>query len=132
MDINLFINALDYYYKTFQNEVGAKSTKIGGPTPLDFIDYIKNVNKFKQLRLPVLIGVSRKSHLGMILKDELNLETKPVERVEATLAETAIAVQNGADIIRTHDIMQTKKFLAVKYITHGTLAIARKAPILSH
>jgi dihydropteroate synthase len=84
-----------------------------GKTVDQNLEIIKNINKFKQLGLPILIGVSRKSHLGMILKEDLKLETQPIERVEASLAETAIAVQNGADIIRTHDIMQTKKFLTV-------------------
>lgn len=84
-----------------------------GKTVEQNLEIIKNINKFKQLGLPVLIGVSRKSHLGMILKEDLKLETQPVERIEASLAETAIAIQKGADIVRTHDIMQTKKFLTV-------------------
>jgi dihydropteroate synthase len=33
----------------------------------------------------------------------------PNERIEAALAETAIAVANGACIIRTHDVAATKK-----------------------
>src|SRR6185437_10777138 len=84
-----------------------------GKTVAQNLEIIKNTKQFKKLDLPVLIGVSRKSHLGMILKEELNLETAPGERMEASLAETAISVQQGINIVRTHDIMQTKKFLAV-------------------
>jgi len=36
----------------------------------------------------------------------------PEDRVEAGLAETAVAVQNGASIVRTHDVRATKRFLA--------------------
>lgn len=84
-----------------------------GKTVEQNLEIIKNVKKFKRFGLPILIGISRKSHLGIMMKAELNIETKPAERLEASLAETAIAIQNGVNIIRTHDIMQTKKFLAV-------------------
>lgn len=84
-----------------------------GKTVEQNIEIIKKLAEFKRFSLPLLIGVSRKSHLGMILKDTLHIETKPTERLEASLAETVISVQHGVDIIRTHDIMQTKKFLAV-------------------
>ncbi len=77
------------------------------------LEIIKRLSEFKKFDLPITIGLSRKNHLGMILKEELGLETSPTERVEAGLAETAIAVQNGATIIRTHDVLQTKKFLTV-------------------
>lgn len=84
-----------------------------GKTVEQNIEIIKRLSEFKKFKLPLLVGVSRKSHLGIILKEELHLEMQPTERLEASLAETAIAVQNGASIVRTHDILQTKKFLAV-------------------
>lgn len=76
---------------------------------------IRELQSFMAWKMPILIGVSRKSHLGNILERKLGLKkpTLPSERVEAGLAETAIAVQNGAGIIRTHDVLATKKFLAV-------------------
>lgn len=77
------------------------------------LEIIRNLDTFKKFDLPIAIGVSRKSHLGMILKNELGQETAPTERIEAGLAETAIAVQKGATIIRTHDVLETKKFLTV-------------------
>lgn len=77
------------------------------------LEIIRNLDIFKKFGLPIAVGVSRKSHLGMILKNELGLEASPIERVEAALAETAIAVQKGATIIRTHDVLETKKFLTV-------------------
>ena len=76
---------------------------------------IKYLPDFLVLGCPIVIGVSRKSHLGTILKEELNLAEvpSPLDRLEASLAETAVAVLNGAKIVRTHDVLQTKKFLAV-------------------
>jgi len=79
------------------------------------IEIIKNLSYFKRFGLPLLIGVSRKSHIGIQLKDQLNLEQipKPTNRVSGSLAETAIAVQNGAAIVRTHDVKETKQFLTI-------------------
>jgi len=79
------------------------------------IAIIEKISYFKKWKLPLLIGVSRKSHLGEILRQGLNLAVtpKPEERVEAGLAEVSVAVLNGAKIVRTHDILATKKFLAI-------------------
>ncbi len=86
-----------------------------GKTVDQNIEIIKRLKEFQNLNLPILIGVSRKSHLGMILQEELRLPNipSPIERLEASLAETAVAVLNGASIVRTHDVTQTKKFLTI-------------------
>ncbi len=79
------------------------------------LEIIRRFKEFKTLKLPLMIGVSRKSHLGLILKEKLKLKEVPLpaERVEAGLAEAAVAVLKGANIVRTHDVLQTKKFLSV-------------------
>ena len=76
---------------------------------------IRNFRKFTKWNLPLLVGVSRKSHLAKILQKKLNFKKTPLptERLEAGLAETAFAVLNGASIVRTHDVPETKKFLAI-------------------
>jgi len=74
---------------------------------------VKEFSSFKGFKLPLLVGVSRKSHLGEVLKKKLSLETLPHERIEAGLAGAAIAVRCGASIVRTHDVLATKKFFAV-------------------
>jgi dihydropteroate synthase len=57
---------------------------------------------------PMLVGTSRKSFLGKILSDV------PVsERLQASLASTAIAVWNGARIVRVHDVKATVETLKV-------------------
>lgn len=50
---------------------------------------------------PVLVGVSRKSFIGKTL--DLPLE----ERLEGSLAAAAVAICNGASILRVHDVKQT-------------------------
>lgn len=84
-----------------------------GKTVEQNLEVIKRLKELQQFDLPVLIGVSRKSHLAMILQEELGEEILPKDRLEASLAETAIAIQNGAQIVRTHDVWETKKFVTV-------------------
>ena len=50
---------------------------------------------------PVLVGLSRKSMIGRLLNRELN------ERLPASLALSMIALQNGASILRVHDVGAT-------------------------
>lgn len=85
-----------------------------GKTVEQNLEIVRKLKDLSVLKTPVVIGISRKSHLGKILQDELKLPStpSPTDRLEASLAETAIAVLNGAHIIRTHDVVQTKKFLA--------------------
>ena len=63
---------------------------------------IANLNLLKVFGLPILVGISRKSFIGAITgrKD-------PLERLAGSLAATAIAMWNGANIIRTHDVKET-------------------------
>lgn len=86
-----------------------------GKTVEQNIQLINELGNFGLLNLPIVIGVSRKSHLGIILKQELSLSDLPEvkQRLEGALAETALAVINGAKLIRTHDVLETKKFTSV-------------------
>ena len=86
-----------------------------GKTLAHNVEIIKRLHEFEQLDLPLLIGVSRKSHLGKLLQQRLGLAKMPgaSERLEASLAETAVAVLKGASIVRTHDVLSTVKFVTV-------------------
>ena len=55
----------------------------------------------------MLAGLSRKSMLGRITGREVG------ERVFASVAAALIAVQNGAAIVRVHDVAATRDALAV-------------------
>ena len=60
---------------------------------------IKNLNMLKSLNKPLLVAISRKSFIGTTL----NLP-EPEKRLNGSLSATAIAVFNGAHIVRTHDV----------------------------
>lgn len=68
---------------------------------------LRELQRFAALGLPVLVGLSRKSMLGRITGREVG------ERVFASVAAALIAVQNGAAIVRVHDIGATRDALAV-------------------
>lgn len=68
---------------------------------------IKNLSEFRVLGKPILLGTSRKSFIGKILNTDAN------ERLEGTLSSIAIAVINGAHIIRCHDVLQAKRAVAI-------------------
>lgn len=60
---------------------------------------IDELEKLRTLNLPILVAISRKSFLGTLLN-----KPKPEERLNGTLASTAIAVYKGVHIVRTHDV----------------------------
>jgi dihydropteroate synthase len=63
------------------------------------LELLRELRQFRDLNLPILIGVSRKRFIGQITgKDD------PKERVFGTAAACAIAIANGADILRVHDV----------------------------
>ncbi|PWB52895.1 MAG: dihydropteroate synthase [Candidatus Methanoperedenaceae archaeon] len=73
------------------------------PEKLAIYDYetIDNIARLRVFKKPILAAISRKSFIG----DTLN---KPAaERLYGSIAATAIAVRNGAHIIRTHDVAPT-------------------------
>ena len=72
-----------------------------GKTALHNIEILKRLKEFKILGKPILTGPSRKSFIGAIL----NIKT-PSERLMGTAAAVAIAIANGADIVRVHDVKE--------------------------
>jgi len=68
---------------------------------------LKNLKSFK-LNAPILVSVSNKSFIGKILKKE-----NPTDRLSGSLAAEIVSVLNGADVIRTHNVGQTKNAVAV-------------------
>jgi len=54
--------------------------------------------------LPILIGTSRKSFIGRLLKDENGEPTPAAERLHGTMASITAAVLRGAQIVRVHDV----------------------------
>lgn len=71
------------------------------------LEILNNLSRFKALERPVLVGPSRKSFIGNILGVE------PKERIFGTAAAVAIAIKNGADIVRVHDVKEMSQVVRV-------------------
>jgi len=68
-------------------------------------ELIQKLDSFRIFELPILVGASRKS---MIWK-KLNLS--PAEALNGTTAVNAIALQNGATILRVHDVKEARQIV---------------------
>ena len=73
------------------------------------LDLLKNHIKFKELDVPLCLGISRKSFIGKLL----NIEN-PKERDIPTALIHALLLNAGADIIRVHNV---KNITLLKYLT---------------
>ncbi len=68
---------------------------------------LKELHRFKTLDVPIMVGISRKGMIGAIVD-------KPVERrLYGSLAAVALALWQGADILRVHDVAATVDVLKV-------------------
>ena len=68
---------------------------------------LRGLEKLAGFGVPVLAGLSRKSMLGAVTGQDVN------HRVSASVAAALIAVQNGASIVRVHDVRATVDALKV-------------------
>jgi dihydropteroate synthase len=64
-----------------------------------------NLNQFKIFELPVMVGISRKS---MIYK---TLDITPDESLNGTTVLNTIALMNGANILRVHDVKEAREVI---------------------
>jgi dihydropteroate synthase len=69
-----------------------------GKTAVHNLAVLRDLAVFRQLGQPVLLGASRKSTLGKVL------DLPADQRLEATLATTAIGIAAGVDVVRVHDV----------------------------
>jgi len=69
---------------------------------------LKNLSEFHEFGVSILAGLSRKSMIGTLLGDK-----EVGERMIGSVTAALIAVENGADIIRTHDVAETRDALKV-------------------
>ena len=63
--------------------------------------------------MPLLVSVSNKSFIGKILKKD----NQP-DRLAGSLTAEAVCVLNGADIIRTHNVAETKEVVEITTSHH--------------
>lgn len=80
-----------------------------GWTDEQALEMLRRLGELSVLGRPVLVGTSRKSTIGKVLGDPStgSEQALPVEeRLEGTAATVAIAIANGADIVRVHDVKE--------------------------
>jgi dihydropteroate synthase len=78
-----------------------------GKTPEQSLICIARLDAWRGFGLPLLVGASRKRFIHSIVPSE------PTERLGGSLAAHLLAVENGAAIIRVHDVAPTMQALAV-------------------
>ncbi|WP_251476380.1 dihydropteroate synthase [Stenotrophomonas lactitubi] len=89
-----------------------------GKTTAHNITLLARSERFLELGVPMLAGLSRKRSLG-----ELTGRESPEERVAASVAAHLIAVQRGARIVRVHDVAATVDALKVWQVVDAVPAV---------
>lgn len=111
-DVNLEI--INYFAKKINDlhEKGCSDLIIDpgfgfGKTTEHNYEILKNLNLYKTFSTPVLAGVSRKSMINKVLG------TKPEESLHGTTVLNTLALMNGADILRVHDVKAAKHAISL-------------------
>ena len=104
---------ISFYLKesiTIAKDAGIKEDKIiidpgigFGKRLQDNLDILKNLSILKTLEKPILVGPSRKSFIGKVL------DLPPEERLEGSLGALAVAILNGANLVRVHDVKESSR-----------------------
>ena len=71
-----------------------------GKTAAHNLELLRDLGRLRELGRPILLGTSRKSTIGKVL------DLPADQRVEGTLATTALGIAQGADIVRVHDVRE--------------------------
>lgn len=78
------------------------------------LELLRRLSDLRTLGCPILIGTSRKAFIGRILAQSKGGELPPPQaRVVGTGATLAVAICNGADIVRVHDIAHAVEVVRV-------------------
>ena len=78
-----------------------------GWSPEQNLEMVRRLPELWELRFPLLVGVSRKSTLGVVTG-------APVEdRLMATAAAVTLAIAGGADIVRVHDVAEMRQVVSI-------------------
>ncbi|WP_050403346.1 dihydropteroate synthase [Bradyrhizobium embrapense] len=84
-----------------------------GKTPEQSMTALARLAELDAFRLPVLVGASRKRFISTVVASE------PQQRIGGSIAAHLIAAQNGARIIRAHDVAETVQALRVAAAIEG-------------
>lgn len=116
-----YVSVIDEIIGYLQNAInralqaGIKKEKIVADPGIGFgktiehnLEILKRLKEFKVLGQPVLVGTSRKSFIGKILNSQ------PQERIFGTIGSCIVAADNGANILRVHDVKAVKQALLIR------------------
>jgi dihydropteroate synthase len=78
-----------------------------GKTQENNLTLLKNLNLFCNLGYPILVGISRKTMIGEILKKPVN------KRLYGSLSAAVYAAMQGARILRVHDVKETVQAIKI-------------------
>ncbi len=84
-----------------------------GKTPEQSMEVIARLQAFKRFGLPLLVGASRKRFINAVVP------SPPDARLPGSIAAHLLAVENGASIIRAHDVAETVQALRVAAAIRG-------------
>jgi dihydropteroate synthase len=88
-----------------------------GKRLMDNYEILRRLYEFQGLGCPILIGPSRKSFIGKVL------DLPPDQRLEGTIAAVAIGIQNGAHIVRVHDVKEISRACRIIDLLVGKTSI---------
>jgi dihydropteroate synthase len=80
-----------------------------GKTPEQSMTAIARLAEFKRFGVPLLVGASRKRFIDTVSP------APPDRRIGGSIASHVLAVENGAAIIRAHDVAETVQALRVMH-----------------
>ncbi|GER86732.1 dihydropteroate synthase [Dictyobacter vulcani] len=87
-----------------------------GTTPEENLTLLRRLGELRVLGRPLLLGTSRKSTIGLVLGG-----LPPAERIEGTAATVALGIEQGADIVRVHDVREMMRVVKMSdAIVRGT------------
>jgi dihydropteroate synthase len=84
-----------------------------GKTPEQSMIALARLGELRSFGLPILVGASRKRFISTVTPSE------PQQRLGGSIAAHLIAAQNGAKIIRAHDVAETVQALRVAAAIEG-------------
>lgn len=115
---DLYLDISKYFAEKLDNlyDLGVKDVILDlgfgfGKTIEQNYELIRRISEFKVFNLPILTGISRKS---MIYKP---LNITPNESLNATTALNMIALMNGTNILRVHDVKQAVETIKIYELT---------------
>ncbi|MBV1914944.1 MAG: dihydropteroate synthase [Pseudomonadales bacterium] len=87
-----------------------------GKTLKHNLELLTGLAEFKTLGLPILVGISRKAMIGQMTGRPLD------ERVSGSVAAAMLTIQNGANIVRVHDVAATRDMIKIHLAVTGEIS----------